>query len=504
MGKAPIAPSILPNNAALQKHPQASQYRRAKIVCTIGPASRSPETIGHLIEEGMDVARLNFSHGTAIDHTATVNAVREAAAQRKRAVAILQDLQGPKIRVGKIQPGTVLEAGTEFILTTQELQGDAHRASITYENLPQDVQPGNLLLLDDGLLQLEVLEVQGSEVITRVLVGGPLSNNKGVNLPGIKVSAPAMSDKDRADLILGQQLGVDFLALSFVRAPSDVHTAREAIAWARAEIPEAQRRAPTQIIAKIEKPEAIERLGEIIDAADGIMVARGDLGVELGPEKVPLIQKAAIEMCNARGKLVITATQMLESMTHTPRPTRAEASDVANAIMDATDAVMLSGETASGKYPLLAVRTMDRIIREVEQSERFHKEMAQQEWPMIRVTSNAVAHAAVVASRLVEAPVIVAISDSGGAARLLSEYRPSATIIGMTRIPEVYNQLAAYWGVLPMMAPEADSEARLIGATLSLIRDRGFARSGQMVILTMAIPFRSGRSTNTMQIHMVP
>jgi pyruvate kinase len=485
-------------------HGQGSPYRRAKIVCTIGPASRSPETIGNLIDEGMDVARLNFSHGSAEDHTATVAAVREAAKKRGRAVAILQDLQGPKIRVGKMQPGTVLEAGTEFTLTTEEIVGNAQRACITYENLPDDVQPGNLLLLDDGLLQLEVLEVQGRDVITRVLVGGPLSNNKGVNLPGVKVSAPAMSEKDRNDLILGQKLGVDFLALSFVRSPSDIHAAREAIAWARAEIPEAQKRAPTQIIAKIEKPEAVERLGEIIDASDGIMIARGDLGVELGPEKVPLIQKMAIEMTNSRGKLVITATQMLESMTSTPRPTRAEASDVANAIMDSTDAVMLSGETASGKYPLLAVRTMDRIVREVEQSDRFHRQMMQQEWPMIRVTANAVAHAAVVASRLVEAPVICAISDSGGAARLLSEYRPAATIVGMTRIPEVYNQLAAYWGVLAMMAPEADTEAQLIGRVMNILRERGLVRSGQMVILTMAIPFRSGRSTNTMQIHMVP
>lgn len=508
MGSAPTVPSIGPGasatSAALNRHPQASPFRRAKIVCTIGPASKSAETIGHLIDEGMDVARLNFSHGTADDHTATVAAVREQSRKRGRAVAILQDLQGPKIRVGKIKPGTVLEPGTEFILTTEEILGDGRRASITYEHLPHDVKPGNLLLLDDGLLQIEVLEVQGSEVITRVLVGGPLSNNKGVNLPGVNVSAPAMSDKDRADLILGQKLGVDFLALSFVRAPSDIHAAREAIAWARAEIPDAHRRAPTLIIAKIEKPEAVQRLGEIIDAADGIMVARGDLGVELGPEKVPLIQKSAIEMTNARGKLVITATQMLESMTTTPRPTRAEASDVANAILDATDAVMLSGETASGKYPLLAVRTMDRIIREVEQSERFYRQTIAQEWPMIRVTANAVAHAAVVASRLVEAPVIAAISDSGGAARLLSEYRPTATIVGMTRSPEVYNQLAAYWGVVPLMAPDADSEAMLISATLNLIRERGLARSGQMVILTMAIPFRSGRSTNTMQVHMVP
>ena len=486
---------------SLDKDPGASPYRRAKIVCTIGPASRSPETIGHLIDEGMDVARLNFSHGSAADHEATVAAVREQAQRRGRAVAILQDLQGPKIRVGKMQPGTVLEAGAEFTLTTDEIVGDAHRASITYDGLPRDAQPGNLILMDDGLLQAEVLEVQGNEVITRVLVGGPLSNNKGVNLPGVKVSAPSMPDKDKADLVLGQKLGVDFLALSFVRTPSDIHAAREAIAKARAAMPESSR-APTLIIAKIEKPEAVDCLQAIIEASDGIMVARGDLGVELGPEKVPLVQKTAIEMTNAMGKLVITATQMLESMTTTPRPTRAEASDVANAIMDATDAVMLSGETASGKYPLLAVRTMDRIIREVESSQRYRKQMDLQGWPMIRVTSNAVAHAAVVASRLVQAPVIVSISDSGGAARLLSEYRSEALVVGMTRSVDVYNQLAGYWGVLPVIAPEAETEAELIGATLNLLRERKLAKAGQMVIITMAIPFRSGRSTNTMQIHM--
>jgi pyruvate kinase len=501
---SPSAPSAAPAVPALEKHALASPFRRAKIVCTVGPASRSPEVLGHLMDEGMDVVRLNFSHGTAADHAAVVAAVREQSHKRGRAVAILQDLQGPKIRVGKMAPGTILEAGSEFVLTTEAILGNACRACITYEGLPRDAQPGNLLLLDDGLLQLEVLEIQEREVICRVLVGGPLSNNKGVNLPGVKVSTPSLSDKDLADLVTGQELGVDLLALSFVRSPGDVHAARAAISEARAKIPGASSRPPTQIIAKIEKPEAVACLAEIIDAADGIMVARGDLGVELGPEKVPLVQKAAIQMANAKAKLVITATQMLESMTTNARPTRAEASDVANAVMDATDAVMLSAETASGKYPLLAVRTMDRIIREVEQSERYHRQMRQLDWPMIRVTSNAVAHAAVVAARLVEAPVIVAISDSGGAARLLSEYRPEALLIGMTRSPEVYSQLAAYWGILPMMSPvpDAETEGPLISETLRLLRERGMAKPGQMVIITMAIPFRSGRSTNTMQIHM--
>ena len=491
---------------SLRKHPLASPHRRAKIVCTLGPASRSEEVIGNLIDEGMNVARLNFSHGSVEDHQRTVDAVRSQAKQRGRAVAILQDLQGPKIRVGKIKPGTVLETGTEFVLTTEDILGNSARASVTYEGLPRDVRPGNVLLLDDGLLQIEVLSVDEPkrEVVTRVLLGGPLSNNKGINLPGVRVSAPSMPEKDRADLIVGQRLGVDFLALSFVRSAKDIHDARDAILAARQDLPESQGRPMTPIIAKIEKPEAVECLEEIVEAADGIMIARGDLGVELGPEKVPLVQKAAIEMANARAKLVITATQMLESMTQNARPTRAEASDVANAVMDASDALMLSAETASGRYPLLAVRTMDRIIREVEQSERYFKLMRQLDWPKIRVTSNAVAHAAVVAARLVEAPVIVAVSDSGGAARLLSEYRSESLVVGMTSSEQVCNQLAAYWGILPMLAPQTDDEATMIRATLSLLRDRGLAQSGALVVLTMAIPFRSGLSTNTMQIHRVP
>lgn len=492
-----------------QKHPNPSPFRRAKIVCTLGPASRTPEVVGHLIDEGMDVARLNFSHGSAEDHRRMVAILREQAAQRGRAVAILQDLQGPKIRVGRIAAGTVLEAGGEFTLTTQEMVGDASRASTTYTNLPQDVHAGDVMLLDDGLLQLEVLDVEGEEVITRVLVGGPLSNNKGINLPGVHVSAPSLSDKDRADLRLGQELGVDFLALSFVRSPEDVVQARELIALARAELAQAgvitEDRAPTPIIAKIEKPEAVEQLAEIIEASDGIMIARGDLGVELGPEKVPLIQKTAIELTNVHGKLVITATQMLESMTVTPRPTRAEASDVANAVLDGTDAVMLSAETASGKYPLLAVRTMVRIIREVEQSARFHQVMSRQAWPKLQVTSNAVAHAAVVASRQMRAPVIVAVSDSGGVVRLLSEYRPDALVVAFTPRREVYNQLAAYWGVVPVLVGVGTigSAEEMVEYAARVVRERGYARAGQMMVVTLAMPFGSGAPTNTMQLHVL-
>ena len=320
-----------------------------------------------------------------------IAAVRSEAEKRGRPVAVLQDLQGPKIRVGRFVKGsTELEPGADFTLTTREVPGTDTIASTTYAGLPGDVKPGDVLLLDDGLLSLEVIDKSDTDVETRVLIGGTLKNNKGINLPGVKVSAPALTEKDRRDLALGMEIGVDFVALSFVRSPDDID---EAVALAKR--PDGKR---VPIVAKIEKPEAIERLEEIVDRADGIMVARGDLGVEMGAEKVPLIQKRAIELTNAKGKVVITATQMLESMIGNPRPTRAEASDVANAVLDGSDALMLSGETASGKYPLLAVRTMARIIEEIEDSARF-KSRFDAATLDFATSANAIAKAAVVASR---------------------------------------------------------------------------------------------------------
>src|SRR3954447_4241449 len=372
--------------------------RRAKIVCTLGPASREPTFIGNLIDEGMDVARINFSHGDPEDHKAVIAAVRAEAEKRGRPVAVLQDLQGPKIRVGRFVTGaTELEPGADFTLTIRDVPGGDEIVSTTYAGLPHDVKPGDVLLLDDGLLSLEVIEKNDTDVETRVLIGGTLKNNKGINLPGVKVSAPALTEKDRRDLALGMQIGVDFVALSCVRSPADID---EAIALAKR--PDGKR---VPIVAKIEKPEAIECLEEIIDRADGIMVARGDLGVEMGAEKVPLIQKRAIELTNAKGKVVITATQMLESMITNARPTRAEASDVANAVLDGSDALMLSGETASGKYPLLAVRTMATIIEEIEKSTRYKRQFDDFHMDMA-TTSNAVARAAVVAQRQLGASAI--------------------------------------------------------------------------------------------------
>jgi pyruvate kinase len=465
--------------------------RRAKIVCTLGPASRDPTFIGHLIDEGMNVARINFSHGVPAEHAETIRAVRRQAEARGRPVAVLQDLQGPKIRVGRFAAGQVeLEPGADFTLTTRDVVGDETQCSTTYAGLPGDLKPGDVVLLDDGVLSLEVDRVDGPDVCTHVLVGGTLRNNKGINLPGVKVSAPALTDKDKSDLALGLAEGVDFVALSFVRSPDDV---REVLALCGGKVP---------VIAKIERPEAVERLEEIVEVADGIMVARGDLGVELGPEKVPLVQKRAIEATNARGKLVITATQMLESMMSWPRPTRAEASDVANAVLDGTDALMLSGETASGRYPLLALRTMARIVEEIEASARF-KSRFEEATLNFSTTANAIAKAAVVASRQMSARVIACVTESGGVARLVSEYRPEAQIVAFTSRPEVYRRLGLYWGVEPIMMTPAPAFDEMVRSVCTALVERRACAAGELVVIAVAVPFGAGLSANTLHIHRV-
>ncbi len=466
--------------------------RRAKIVCTLGPASHSAERIGALIDEGMDAARLNLSHGDHASHQEIVRLVRQEAARRDRAVAILLDLSGPKIRIGEFVGGQAeLEPGDDFILTTLPGLGSSSQVSTTYDGLPHDVKPGDTILLDDGLLQLEVDHVSGTEVYTRVVIGGMLRDHKGLNLPGVKVSETALTEKDRADLAFGLALGVDFVALSFVRSPDDLMEARRLAQLGGHKVP---------LIAKIERPEAVERLEEIIQCADGIMVARGDLGVELGAEKVPLVQKRCVDIANTHGKLVIVATQMLESMISNPRPTRAEASDVANAVLDGADALMLSGETASGRYPLLAVRTMAQIIREIESSPRYHAIAREAAALDLAVSTAAVAHAAMVASRQLHAPVIAAISDSGGAARLLSDYRPEAAIVAFSSRPETYQRLALYWGVSPERTPDAETVDELFERVVARLIDRKLAQPGDYVVITVGVPLQSGTSTNLLKI----
>jgi pyruvate kinase len=468
---------------------------RAKIVCTLGPASSSPERIGELIDAGMSVARLNFSHGTHEDHAKMLGIVRAEADKRGKAIAVLLDLQGPKIRVCKFGTGQVeLRAGAEFTITTDiSVVGDEKRVATTYQQLPLDVRPGDQILLDDGYLSLAVTEIHDREVKTVVVSGGVLKNNKGINLPGVDVSAPALSDKDKHDIGFALRHGVDYVALSFVRRPEDVIEAKRLLTVDQVSIP---------VIAKIEKPQALERLGAILDVADGAMVARGDLGVELGPEKVPLWQKRIIEETNKRGKIVITATQMLESMITQARPTRAEASDVANAVLDTTDALMLSGETASGAHPIEAVRTMVRIIEEIEKSAYYR---ANAEAPNIElaVSANAIAHAAVIAARAMKLRTIVTVSNSGGAARLVSEYRPEANIICLTTNEVSYRRLALFWGVTPVLIGPSATTEELVDRVEATLIERNLALPGENVLITMAVPVGSGMQTNVLKIHQI-
>ncbi|MFT7580071.1 MAG: pyruvate kinase [Myxococcota bacterium] len=465
--------------------------RRAKIVCTLGPASANQATVDALVAAGMDCARLNFSHGTHAEHAATVARVREAAQKAGRPLAILGDLSGPKMRVGRFPDGPIsLTKGQPFTITTEDVPGDATRVSTTYGALAADVEVGDDILLDDGLLRLRVTGVVGPEVRCEVMVGGPLSDKKGMNIPGRALSTPALTDKDRVDLAFAVDiLKVDYLALSFVREAKDV---LETQALAKG----------TPVIAKLEKPEAIVNLDAILDVADGAMVARGDLGVEMGPEKVPLLQKRIIREVNARNKLVITATQMLDSMIRNPSPTRAEATDVANAILDGSDALMLSGETASGAYPVESVEMMDRIMREIEthwvEGANSLQEIAlEREWDF----ADAAAKAAAMMSFVVPIKAIVVFTRDGRTANILSEYRPKAPIVALTSDIRVARQLALQWGVIPRTSipPEVLPESVRI-ATGLLLRE-GLASVGDAYALVMGWPPSS--STNTLKLHRI-
>ena len=449
--------------------------RRAKIVCTLGPSSGTREQIDALVAAGMDCARLNFSHGDHASHARLARLVREASAHAQRPLAILADLCGPKMRTGRFADGSVqLRPGDEFVLTTADVMGDATRVSVTYKKLSHDARPGDIILLDDGLLRLKVARTSGSDVICIVEIGGTLSDNKGINLPGAKLSTPALTEKDKRDLAFAVEvLAADFIALSFVRNPEDVLEAKDLAG----SIP---------IIAKIEKPEAIDNLDAILEVTDGVMVARGDLGVEMGAEKVPLIQKRIIRAMNARGGLVITATQMLDSMIRNPRPTRAEAADVANAIIDGTDAVMLSGETASGAYPVKSVEMMNAIIREVEEAWLDSSGAEVREGSLIGEwdEANAAARAAALLSRMLPIKAVVVLTHDGRSARLLSEYRPRAPIIAITSDTVAAQRLALEWGVVPLVeVPAEDMEESLRIATSTLVRKKLCSAGDQFALV---------------------
>lgn len=474
--------------------------RRTKIVCTLGPASSSEAQVEALLGAGMDVARINCSHGTPEEHAATIARVRAAAARQTRAVAILLDLQGPKIRTGPLAGGVAVHLRDDqpFVITTEPVAGTAARVSTTYSALGDDVRPGDRVLLADGAIELRVTGVARGVVATRVVHGGLLAEHQGINLPGISVSASALTPKDREDVRFGVEQQVDFIALSFVRRPEDVTLAREVIAEAAAHMPAADSgQAEIPIIAKVERPEAVEHLDAILRLADGVMVARGDLGVEMPLEHVPLIQKRIIARARALGRPVITATQMLESMIERPRPTRAEVSDVANAILDGTDAVMLSGETAVGVFPTAATEMMARIAEETDV--HGHGTLAE---PVDVVTPpQALASAAHTLARAARARLIAVFTRTGTSAQLISRERPDVPIIAYTPHDAVCRRLALWWGVEPRHSALAGTTEELIGWVAGDLRTTGTAVAGEAIVILGGMPVAQQAPTNFVKLH---
>ncbi|SDE52179.1 pyruvate kinase [Auraticoccus monumenti] len=466
--------------------------RRAKIVCTLGPATSSPERLKELVEAGMDVARMNMSHGDHPDHEERLTNVRAAAAAAGRPVGVLADLQGPKIRLGRFAEGKAdLAYGARFVITTDDVAGTAERCSTTYKGLPGDLTPGDRILIDDGRLTLQAEEVTATDVITRVVVGGPVSNNKGINLPGVAVSVPAMSEKDIDDLRWALRNGCDMVALSFVRSASDADAVR-------AIMDEEGRHVP--IIAKIEKPQAVENLDEIIDAFDAFMVARGDLGVELPLEEVPLVQKQIVSAARRWAKPVIVATQMLESMISAPRPTRAEASDVANAVLDGADAVMLSGETSVGQYPIVTVQTMARIVDNTEQH-GLHQITAIDWNP--HSTGGVIAKAAAEVAERIGAKYLVACTQSGDSARRLSRLRSSIPVVAFTPEAETQQWLTLSWGIQSYKVDTVANTDEMIVQCDEELERLGLAEKGELVVIVAGTPMGASGTTNMVRVRRI-
>jgi pyruvate kinase len=466
--------------------------RRVKIVCTMGPATASAERMLGLVEAGMDVARLNFSHGSHEDHQKVYDLVRNAAKEAGRAVAVLADLQGPKIRLGKFANGPhEWRTGDLVTITSEDILGTPDRVSCTYTKLPEEVRVGDRLLIDDGKVAVEVSAVEGgTDIRCLVVEGGPVSNNKGVSLPNVAVSVPAMSDKDEADLRFALALGADLIALSFVRSPDDIKLVKEIMTEEGRTVP---------VIAKVEKPEAVEHLEAIVLAFDGVMVARGDLGVELPLDQVPLVQKRAVQLCRENAKPVIVATQMLDSMIENSRPTRAEASDVANAVLDGTDAVMLSGETSVGKYPVLTVSTMAKIVSTTEAGS-FSVPRLQHD---PRTHSGALTVAASQIARNIGAKALVAFSQTGDTVRRLSRLHCELPLYAFTPVPAVRDQLAMSWGVETFLTDFVQHTDDMFQQVDTLMLELGLAKPGDYVVVVAGSPPNAPGSTNTLRVHKI-
>jgi pyruvate kinase len=492
MESKPLSPECTSYEASPDKHIPFG--RKAKIVCTIGPASSSESVMRDLMRSGMDVARLNFSHGTHEEHARVIERLRRVAQKEGRTICILQDLQGPKMRTGRLRYRTpvALKAGQKLVITPRDVPGTASIVSTTFDGLVREVQPGSRILLSDGLIELRVKALRGDDVETEVINGGMLAEHQGINLPGSIVNIPSLTPKDEADLAFGVKHGVDIVAVSFVRTADDVRAAKKRLFDAGAETP---------VIAKLEKPQAIDNLEDILDVADGVMVARGDLGVEVAPEKVPIMQKHIIQRASEWRKPVITATQMLESMVENPRPTRAEASDVANAIFDGTDAVMLSAESASGKYPRESVQIMVRIVIETEQHMLRVRGPQRRERRPLSISETiceSIAHAA----QDLEMRAIAVFTETGRTARLISKYRPHARIYAFTQNRAVCNRLNLFWGVYPVCSNPALSADDMVRVAERALLASDIVQPSDVIGVVAGTQMASG-STNFMRLHVV-
>ena len=468
--------------------------RKTKIICTLGPSTDKEGVLRELVASGMNVARFNFSHGSYEEHKGRLDMLKSVRAELNKPVAALLDTKGPEIRLKEFKNGVeMLEAGQTFTLTTREVEGTKEICSITYKDLPQDVQPGGTIMLDDGLIKLQIITVNDTDIVCKVLNNGKIKNKKGVNVPGVHLSMPYMSQRDRDDIIFGAQQGFDFIAASFVRTAQDVYDIRNLLNEYDSDI---------RIIAKIENREGVNNIDSILAAADAVMVARGDLGVEIDFTELPGIQKNIIERSFSFGKPIVTATQMLDSMIVNPRPTRAEISDVANAIYDGTSAIMLSGETAAGAYPVDALKTMSAIAERTEQENHARFVPLAENTGKISV-SDATAHAACLTAKDVNAAAIVTVSESGNTARLLSKYRPEQPIIACVMKEQVQRQLALSWGITPLMMPLAHSTDELIEMSTSLAKENGYLHNGELAVVTAGVPVGVSGTTNMIKIHMV-
>lgn len=470
--------------------------RKTKIICTLGPAVDNEEVLKKLMLKGMDVARINFSHGTHEEHKKRVDMFKKVRAEVGRPIPLLLDTKGPEIRTGRFESGEIeLKQGDCFVLYNSDMVGNSKGATITYKELYKDVRKGSSILINDGLVELEVDEIKGKDIYCTVLNGGVIGNNKGINVPGAEIHLPSLTEQDVEDIKFGIENEFDFIAASFVRKASDVIEIKKVL--------EKHGGHGIKVIAKIENREGIQNCDEIIKVSDGIMVARGDLGVEIPVEEVPVVQKMLIEKCYRAGKPVITATQMLDSMIRNPRPTRAEASDVANAIYDGTSAIMLSGETAAGKYPVESLEMMAKIAEKAENSMDYWKRFSSMQYDMVTSVTNAISHATCTTALDLKASAIITVTQSGHTARMISRFRPACPIIATTVDPRVHRQLSLSWGVLPYLVSEASTTDEMFDAGVDKALESGLVRNGDLVVITAGVPIGVSGTTNILKVHIV-